>query len=321
MELCSNSKEMESRIFNTYFVTYVEYAEIRLLLPKSDDNYCYRCGKFLDLLTYLDPDFYYQPCWDCIKRKTQKQSTIEDIIKNIKEFYHTKILGDRYFQLFIVDPIYYKNTIPHQYSVFKKIVNSMNPPSRNDIWFLDWKVGYPRIISQENLSGLKITNITKLYSNIQSTKDKIIVGDFEINFPESAAYERHYSRYNIFNKVGNRKTKRIKVGDSCYRLYNTADPEVKSIFKLTKKGEEITLNCLSHQDYVIIKLLIMRNKTFLKLIFDIIIESLRYTGTFKDTVFLKNSVVIDPKKESNFCFLWSSISEFKNSSYINLSII
>ena len=38
MELCSNSKEMESRIFNTYFVTYLEYAEIRLLLPKYDDN-------------------------------------------------------------------------------------------------------------------------------------------------------------------------------------------------------------------------------------------------------------------------------------------
>ena len=322
MELANDSKVLGEEIWRRYFVSYEEYAEIMSLLPADEDSFCYRCKKPLVPLTFLDPGYYYQPCWDCcIKRKRSQKSISEEVIGSVKDFYHTKILGDRYFQLFVVDPIYFKNTIPHQYSVFKKIINLLDPPSRNDIWFLDWEVGYPRIISQENIEGLKIINITKLYDNIESKKNLIRVGDFEIHFPELASYERHYSRYNIFNKVGNRKTKRIKVGDTCYRLYNTADPNVKSIFKLTKNGMDITMNSLSHQDFVIIKLLIMRNKSFLKLIFDIIIESMKYAGIFRDTVFLKNSVLVDQKKDQCFCLLWNSISEFKDSSYINLSII
>lgn len=322
MEILDNPRDQEYIIRNNYFVTYEEYAEIKLLLNRPEDAFCYRCGRPLDPLTYLDPDFYYQPCWDCIKRKTQRDSMVEDIVKNIKEFYYTKVLGDRYLQLFIVDPIYFKNTIPHQYVVFKKIINGMKPPSRNDIWFLDWEVGYPRIISQENIDGLKIINISSIYKDsIISEKDKIKVGEYEILFPELSSYERHYSRYNIFNKVGNRKTKRIKVGDTCYRLYNTADPDVKSIFKILKNGNEIMVNSLSHQDFVIIKLLIMRNKSFLKLIFDIVIESMKYAGKFKDTIFLKNTITIDPKKEQCFCLHWTSSSEYKDSSYINLSII
>lgn len=321
MELAKDSKQLEEEVKQKYFVDYEEYAEIKLLQKHDEDSYCYRCKKSLAPLTFLDPGFYYQPCWSCIRRKCSFKSMTEEIIDNAKEFYHTKILGDRYFQLFVVDPIYFKNTIPHQYSVFKKIVNALKPPSRNDIWFLDWEVGYPRIISEDNMSGLKIINITGLYKDIESKKNLIRVGDYEIKFPELASYERHYSRYNIFNKVGNRKTKRVKVGDQCYRLYNTADPNVKSIFKLTKGGNEITINNISHQDFVIIKLLIMRNKSFLKLIFDIITESMKYAGLFKDTVFLKNSVVLDPKKDQCFCLIWNSISEFKDSSYINLSII
>ena len=65
----------------------------------------------------------------------------------------------------------------------------------------------------------------------------------------------------------------------------------------------------------------MRNKSFLKLIFDIVIESMKYAGKFKDTIFLKNTITIDPKKEQCFCLHWTSSSEYKDSSYINLSII
>ena len=111
------------------------------------------------------------------------------------------------------------------------------------------------------------------------------------------------------------------MGDQCVKLSNTEDDSVKSIFKLYKNGEPYPLRNLTHQDYVIIKLGIMRNKAFTKLIFNIVLEVAKNIGILRDSVFLKNTVTIDPDKEAGFNLLWTPLSEYKSEDFINLSII
>ena len=91
-----------------------------------------------------------------------------------------------------------------------------------------------------------------------------------------------------------------------------------------KDGQEINTSEISYQDFVIIKLALMRDKDFMRILFDIIMETLRTVGTFNDTVFLKNSIIIstNPKKINNtFNLLWSADSEYKIDNIINISII
>ena len=158
-KFADNPLEFEKDIKQSKFIDYQEFCEIKMMMVPDEEGFCYRCNSPLDPLTYLEPSFYYCPCWDCSsKKKTEQDALTEGIIRNIKEFY-SKLIGDRYYQLFLVDDIYFKTTLPHDYDVFKKVVNSLSPPSRNDIWFLDWIPGYPKIISMENLSGIKIVDI------------------------------------------------------------------------------------------------------------------------------------------------------------------
>lgn len=319
------SEDRSNYIKSKYFMDYYDYCEIKLQTPP--DDHCYKCGKRLEPLTLLDPEFFTMPCWDCSStRISNREIATDSIIKNIKEFY-SKLLGDRYFQLFIVDDIYLKTTFPHNYEIFKKVIISLNPPSRKDIWFLDWVPGYPKIISQENINGLKIVNITKLYKEPELKKDVIRVGNYEILLPELIKHnKKSFSRYSIFgeDKRGDRKRKRLKFGETDIRLYDTGVKNVKSIFKVLKDGQEINTSEISYQDFVIIKLALMRDKDFMRILFDIIMETLRTVGTFNDTVFLKNSIIIstNPKKINNtFNLLWSADSEYKIDNIINISII
>ena len=327
MKILDDSSALEENILKPGFLTYQEYTEIKLLGGLgTEDSYCYRCGKALTPLTYLDPEFYYQPCWDCLdsKRKSERQNIIDGILRNIREFYYSKILGDRYFQLFIIDPIYFRNTLPHEYSVFKKVIGHLNPPSRNDVWFLDWLPGFPKIISLDNLSGIQLVNLSELYDIDNQDPNKIIIGDYEIDFPELVTYDsKHHSRYSLFNKARSIKTKRLKIGNKCIKFYNTEKPNVKSIFRLLKNGEEINIGSLRKQDFAIIKLAIMRNKTYLRLVFEVVLEILKSCGKFRDTVFLRNSVCMDPKKEKIFNFFWTikSHEELISDSSINISVI
>lgn len=320
-----SNKDRSSYIKSKYFIDYYDYCEIKL--QSLPDDHCYKCGKVLEPLTLLDPEFYIMPCWDCSStRISNREVATDSIIKNIKEFYN-KLLGDRYFQLFIVDDIYLKTTFPHNYNIFKKVILSLNPPSRKDIWFLDWVPGYPKIISQDNINGLKIVNITKLYREPELNKDVIRVGDYEILLPELIKHnKKSFSRYSIFgeDKKGDRKRKRLKFGDTDIRLYDTSDKNVKSVFKILKNGEEVNTSDLTYQDFVIIKLALMRDKDFMRILFEVIIETLRYVGIFNDTVFLKNSIIVstNPKKANNiFNLIWSSDSEYKLDNIINISII
>lgn len=320
----NSNNDNEEYVKYRHFMRYLDFCEVKLLEKPDGDGFCYRCKTPLEPLTYLEPDFYYQPCWNCTgKRRIDRQVASEGLQRGMRDFYN-KVLGDRYLQLFLVDGIYFNTTFPHNYDTFKRVVNSLDPPSRNDIWFLDWIPGFPRLICLENLPGLKIVNLTSIYGSIESDKDSLKVGPFEVVMPEPSTFDpKHHSRYSILNNSSDsRKSKRFKIGDRCIKFYNTEDDKVKSIFKLKKNGEDITIRNLTYQDFVIIKLAIMRNKTYMRLIFDIILEVSKFASSIRDSVFLKNTVVLDPK-EKNTCLsiIWSALSEYKDPNTINISIL
>ena len=115
----------------------------------------------------------------------------------------------------------------------------------------------------------------------------------------------------------------VKIGDKCIKFYNTERDNIKSIFKLLKNGEEINIGSLRKQDFAIIKLALMRNKNCLRLIFEVILEIIKACGKFRDTVFLKNTITIDPKKDKELNLLWTikSYEELVSDETINISII
>lgn len=317
--------DRESRIKQLHFADYLDYCEIKLLEQPDEEGFCYKCKAPLRPLTYLEPEFYYQPCWGCLgKRKMDKQLATNCLQQGMRDFY-TKILGDRYLQLFLVDDIYFHTTFPHNYEVFKRVVNSLDPPSRNEIWFLDWIPGYPKVINLENLPGIKIVNLTELHGNIEMTPESVKVGDYEIVMPEPTNFDpRHHGRYSILNNsTDSRKSKRFKLGDKCFKLYNTEDENVKAIFKLKKNGEDFSIRNLTYQDFVVIKLAIMRNKNFMRLLFDIIIEVTKHVSTLRDSVFLKNTIHLDPikKKIPQLSVIWTALSKYKDNNSINISIL
>lgn len=316
--------EFEKHLLEKHFLRYQDYCELELTHAKDPDSYCFKCGRYRSPLTTLMKDYYYLPCINCLResgKKFERQEMINSILRNAKQYFDY-LLGDRYLQLFLVDDIYPRSTYSHDYEEFKKVLGKLELPSRNDMWFLDWVPGYPKVISISNLPGIKIVNLSKLY-NIDSKKDSIVINSYKIQFPETALYEKqHFSRYNILNTKSDRKTKRIKLGNSCYRLYKSSGG-INSIFRVIdiNTGEPIDLGSISYQDFTILKLVLMRNKSYLKFVFSIIQELMRSIGILSDPIFLRNTIQIDPQKDIALTLSWIPSEQKKDQSTINLSIL
>lgn len=314
----------EKHLLEEHFITYKDYCELELMRKKEDNFYCIKCNKCRNPLTFLMRNNYFLPCWECVsKRKAEKIEAINGIQRDIKEYYDM-VLGDRYFQLYIIDNIYFNSTLPHDYSEFKQVLSKLILPSRNDIWFIDWKLGYPKTINLQNLNGLKIINLSDYYK-VESSKTTQKINNFEILLPDIIPYDvKHFSRYNLINKSSDRRTKRLKLSGSgkCIKFFNNQKSEFKSIFKIINSNtkEEINLDELTYQDYVIIKLALLRNKNYVRLIYDIIFELIKNINTFKDKVFLKNTIITNPDKELKLNFTWLPEKNYSND-YINISIL
>lgn len=319
--------EFEKHLLENHFLRYQDYCELELTHAKDPDSYCFKCGKYRNPLTTAMKDYYYLPCITClndITKKIERQDIINSILKHAK-LYLDYLLGDRYLQLFLVDDIYPRSTYSHDYLEFKKVLGKLELPSRNDIWFIDWISGYPKIISMSNLPGIKIVNLSKIY-NIESDKNSIVINNYKILFPETALYEKqHFSRYNILNTKSDRKTKRIKIGDTCYKLYKSSvKGNTSTIFKVVdvQTLEPVDLKKISYQDLVIIKLVLMRNKNYLRLVFSIIQELMKSIGTLRDSVFIRNTISVDPKKDTTVNVSWIPNDNLVRDLFtINISIL
>lgn len=312
--------ELEEHILKNHHLTFQEYVELETF---NKSPYCFRCNEKRYPLTTVIKDYYYLPCRYCFdnSRKSEKVEIIDNIYKYIKSYFDY-LLGDRYLQLYLVDNIYPKKTSTHDYSEFKKVLGLIELPSRDEIWFLDWVVGFPKIISQDNLDGIKIINLTKSY-NIINERDTIIINDYEILFPESISYnKKHFGeRYNILNPNSSRKTKGIRLDTgNCIKFFNTIDNN-KSIFKIVNRitKDPIDISKIDYQDYTVIKLVLMRNKNYMRLLFSIILKLIKGSNKFNDEIFLRNTLSsFESDKVININLSWTLN---KISNYINISIL
>ena len=250
-------------------------------------------------LTYMTgSDGYYLPDWSNLKKKYEKLQAV-DLIKNEIKDYYSNIVGDRFFQMFIVDNIYFSNTLPHNYEEFKealKILQKKEPKDRNKIWFLDWLPGYPKIVSRKNIDGLSTIMIDSFYQ-VTSDSKVIKINEYEIRLPDFIPFDKaHHSRYNILNtSIDCRKTKRLRLKSredvlNCIRFFNNKDESVKSLFRIMKGNIEVDPGTISYQDLTVIKLILLRNKTYLRLVFDMIEELLNGISVLSDPIFLRNTI-------------------------------
>ena len=322
-------KEVIDHLEASHFLDYQDYVENKKLLWDEEVfDKCFNCGSLRTPLTWLEKDFYYLPCRSCLKRKQDIIAVRDEIIKNIKAYYK-KIIGDRHFQLFILDDIYLHRTLPHDFETFSKVLRQLDlPDNRDELWFLDWKPGYPKILNIENLDGISLVSLSKYFKEFQNTETSIKVGDYEILFPERIPYDaKHYSRYNLLNKSSEtRRAKRLRLlgwntdKDNCVKFFSTGE-DWNTIFRLTKDGKIINPRDISHLDTLILKLAILRNKFCMRLIYEIIYELLDDVECYRDGIFLKNTILLDPSKDVIFNLSWLHGQEKLNKKLINISIL
>ena len=317
---------LEKHLSENHFMTVADMLERES--RSTDEGFCWRCSKFLPPLQLLSSDLtFYLPCWNCIgKKKYEKTQAIGSIQNAIHEYY-AWLRDDRYFQMFLVDDIYIRTTLSHEFSEFRKVLKILQPRDRNKLWLLDYIPGYPKTICEENVNGLKIVSIDEQFK-YTSDRNTLIVKDFQVVFPEIIPYDpRHHSRYNIFNTSDARKTKRLRLSspngksDRCVKFFNSLeDIQVKSLFQITRfsTGDPISPSEICHADLTILKLILMRNKTFMKLLIEFLEEISRCVGTFRDGVFLKNTINLDPSSSLKVSVTWTP--EYKED-YINISIL
>lgn len=272
-------------------------------------------------IIYLDNKYnYQQPDWDKIGRYGKKQaiSTVQDVISD----YYGMIRGDRFFQLFIIDDIYFNSVPSHDFTEFKEVLKKFDSKDRNKIWFIDFKPGYPRIIDLKNLDGLKIVDIDKYYK-LENLDTEIKLNDYSIKYPEIVSLDsRHYYKFNILNESSTSQVKKLRLRDTdkCIRFFNNSEvPEVKSIFKIFKSGVQIdNFDLIPNQDYIVLKLVLLRNKKFVKLIFDVLESSFKTIRDLRDSVFLRNTVTVNPDNQQDLSISW--LPEWRED-YLNISIL
>lgn len=326
-----NWKDFEPHLESNHYISYRTGCELSILQRPGEDGVCYKCGRNKTPLTFLIPDYYYVPCWNCLGPRERK-AMVKSLLEEIEEFYD-KILSDRYLQLFLIDPIYYEATIPHSYDTFKAVLGKKELPSRNNIWFIDWLRGTPKIIGMENLEGILIKDLGELYK-ITSTSSEIKINKWVLPSPQVVKYDGiHHGRYNILNPSGDRRTKRLRIPgtDTCYKFWNNDEPfsKWKSIFRVFK-GENRDNNVISQLkplDLLTLKLVLLRNKNFMRHIFGIIKYILgNGVGVFRDSVFLGNTIDIHSKDEKrkytlNLSWIPKEIDQSDEPNSINLSIL
>ena len=106
----------------------------------------------------------------------------------------------------------------------------------------------------------------------------------------------------------------------CIKFYNKLNDQYNSIFELTDiEGNPIIFSSLPELDKVVIKLVLLRNKSFFRLLIDIVDEVLRNVGTLSDPVFLRNTVTVNPGCDLKLHLSW--LPEETKENYINISIL
>ena len=311
---------LEEHLEENHFMGVRDFYESGELLLGSSEK-CLKCGSHrLPLSLVYGANNYFLPCWRCIgDDRYEKPQAIDTVRRAIKD-YLSQIEGDRFLQMYLSDSIFSETTLPHGYSEFKKVLKVLQGSydiDRNKLWVPDFNPGYPKIISEQNFNGLKIVDIERAF-NVRDLPD-LKVNGVNLHPARLIPYDqRHFSRYNIFN-INNpdtdyRSTKRVRIGDKAIKFYNNKRNGVKSIFSLSQDPKSLPSGTL-----LVIKLLVLRNKTRFRIISSVIGELVKNVGVLRDSIFLKNTVIVNPGSPIKANLTWYPC-EFKEG-YINISIL
>lgn len=312
---------LEEHLRDNHFIGIQSFYESGKSLFDSSKK-CLKCGSpRVPLSTVLGANNYYLPCWRCIgDDEYEKPQAIDTVRKAIKDYY-SNIEGDRYLQMYLSDPMFERETLPHGFSEFKKVLKILQGHydiDRNKLWIPDFNPGYPRTICSSNTRGLKIIDIEKEFT-IRETDEYLEVNGIKVQSPKVVPYDqRHFSRYNVLN-VNNpntdyRNTKRIRLGNKAIKFYNNQRNGVKSIFSIPKNFRTFPSGYL-----LVIKLLVMRDRSKFKTIESIVSNLVSSIGTFRDSVFLRNTVQVNPENPLKVNLTWYP-DEIKED-FINISIL
>lgn len=319
----SDLGDIELHFIYNHFLTMQSYYEMNDSL--WNDERCFKCGNPRPPLTYIEPNEYSLPCWDCNYKKYERNQMVDTVLAAIKE-YMQKVVKDRYLQMFLVSDLYFEWTLGHTYEDFRNVLKSLRKYGRDEIWFLDWVPGFPKTISKDNIDGIEVKNIGDWYK-VVSNNDEIIINSWKVVLPEIIPFDkRHHSRYNIFNTASSPgTTKRLRLfkedKDRCIKLYNKGEDSdnTKSIFSVTDlEGKSIQL---SEQDLTVTKLVLMRNKTYIRLICSVVEELVRNAKIYSDAVFLRNTFIIDNERNDSLKINLSWSGDKTKEDFINISIL
>jgi len=310
LEICPLCKkeveDFEEHLMTDHFLRIQDYYEMgKGILQENTEK---------APLTYINPTKYYLSDWNTLSNEYERKQYIKTVGLVIEDFLD-HVISDRFLQMFIVSDFYFQNTPSHNYEDFKNIVKSLGQ-DRNKIWFIDFKKGYPKIISESNKLGIKVVLIEDRYP-VLSEKDIIQIGPWTIKYPDFFPPDSHHQgRYSVLNPTSTvKETKRLKLksfDEKCIKLVNHPN-KVYSIFNVEGPEERSAL------DDMIIKMVLLRNKNFMRLTCASIKELIDASCVYSDSAFIKNTVLINPKKELNINFSWDS-SRFREN-FINISLI
>ena len=318
---CGNEiQNLEQHLKDWHFLNIQDYYEMDPIRPEEER--CCKCGSYRFPLTYIEPKGYFLPHWNCL-RGYEKNQYVKSIRSTIIDFY-SKVGSDRFLQMFLISDVYFSATLSHTYDEFKGVLKKLQKPERNKIWFLDWIPGFPKTLCLDNIEGIKVIPIDQYYK-VKSSLEKIEVNDITIKFADLVPFDfRHHSRYNLFNQSPNvRQVRRLRLKDEkdrCIRFDAPDDPNSGfSIFKLEKDGQKIKASSLGELDLLVVKLLLLRNKNFMKLIQSVFGELTQNAKTLSDSVFLKNTITLGSTRGNNIHLSWTPNITKEN--YINISIL
>lgn len=260
------------------------------------------------LLTHLDPELfkYHLPSWG---KKNFEYEQAKSLLRAEQHDFYSRVLGDRYLQMYVCDDIYPEITMTHRYTDFVKVLKELKPLDRNKLWLVDFVPGFPKNICLENTEGLKIVDINDHFKTTSELEEISVNGNI-LRLPEYVPYDhRHHSQFNVLNRNTDAKVrKRLRIEkEKCIKTVNGR------LFRY--EGGD-----LSKADMTVLKLVFMRNKNFMRTIITVLEELAKVVGTLRDGLFMRNTVEFDKKNPIRVSVGWTQDEEISND-YIKLSIL
>lgn len=286
---------LEDHLWEYHCLSYRDYYEVITYMQEPEE--CWRCGTVKYPISYIHSDFPGIPCWGCITKKAQVESTRKHVLETLAEL-QDEIIGNKYYRHLVCFPEDLSASISHNLPETAGILDSIAkrchrvPGKRGEVFTIKPDTpGSPMEISSRNLENLEMTSYLVSCEEEEAGIYEIIIKDhvYHLELPEIISYDpQHHKKYSILNydKSARNNGRRLRMGstDKVYRFFDIEDgnKNLKSIFKIQEK--------VRPEDANFLKDIIFSNKIFSDIIKEIYNEILRFMAGVFDRIFLKNYI-------------------------------